>query len=157
MIGNAPFIGIEAEGPDRGKRTFFVPKGGTATIGVDKAVSIVKENGISRVYFGAGEQFGMDKVDFELVVVLSKEVDFPFHFLCEVDSIELLEGIAETVEHELLALIPFVLVVKSKSATARVIRHLKFVNENELFWHKFERPVINQINDVLYKTDMEVT
>lgn len=58
------FVGVEAEGPDRGERTLFIPKN---TCNRRQFLEKAEEYCITRLYFGAGNDRGINEDMFDLL------------------------------------------------------------------------------------------
>lgn len=147
MITNRMFIGEEVEGPQKGICTLFIPKGSLVSTRIDALYKKVIHLHITRFYFGAGDDTGVNKKAFDLINLLLKNpehsvlVEFT---LKDLTKNNLITSLADTVE--------LILVLKDKRLQFPV-SHIKFVNETSLYWHTVCSVYKNEINDTQYEND----
>lgn len=74
MITKKCFVGIEAEGPLRGKKTLFIP--GCVTL---EEVSKLRPDllEVKNIYYGAGESYKFDVVTFICIMRLAATMEIP--------------------------------------------------------------------------------
>lgn len=81
------FVGTEAEGPLRGKRTLFIP-GGVSVLNLERGILRAKIEGITYFYYGAGEDRMVNRGTFEYLrtcrplATITVEVDHTPDWLC---------------------------------------------------------------------------
>jgi len=157
MKGMKIFIGQEAEGPDKGTATLFLPSCGRWKI--DEVHSILRrEKGIQRIYFGAGGRRGLSKQEAELAARL---VDQGHNVVAEF-SIDNLEGISSL---DILAMIESVLWIPLPSSVVldNLYERMKRISSikledrrGNLSWHCIRSCSITRADESMYGTDKEV-
>ena len=149
------FIGKEVEGPDKGVLTFFLPRGATAKASVTTMYSLIKASGVSRIYFGAGEERNADGYDWELIEIL-KALPHITAICIEVDSIE--EITASIQQQDVSAKVEFILVIETESVSQLDIclKHIKLQDKNYVYWYVMPEAIVTKTDDPLYDEDATV-
>lgn len=151
MIGNKIFIGEEVEGPNRGRKTMFFPKGSVVPAIVPKLIEILNKIPVNRLYFGAGDRTGITKEEYDFILFINSTFpDFHFTFVIEFTEEDLKES-AEYLE-DLVDIAELVFVVRNPFLTFPV-SSMKFVDEKYVQWHSISAVHTTAINDALYEND----
>lgn len=146
-----PFLGIEAEGPERGLPTVFFPYDSTALIkSKTDFFALVTQQNISRFYFGAGDNLGLSLSDIEFIKVL--RINNPVcRIVVEVSckpgepiDIQELNGILG---------ISYVLVLEVPKVPNARIAHVKLVDEDRLHWYVLTGPFETSLSNRIYEND----
>ena len=139
MITVEPFVGVEVEGPERGEHTLFIPRSFRESV-VDL---LAQYPGVRRVYYGAGEDFGIS----EEQSVEACTLHHTHTVLVEVDWKSLVRDIDNI--NRVKARV--VIVNKHKALALKNIKH------DVLTWVQFtdDQLVVcaNSIHDPMYKGD----
>ncbi len=146
------FIGVELEGPERGRYTLFIPKNclQSDTELLEKAV----HNKINRVYFGAGNSKGLNKdqlcvlllflsLHFKIVIEVDmQDIDNILSFLPKIKEIEIVICVDSLKSIEILSFL--------KSVVFQV--SYKVIEKNDILWLS---ACTNKTDEILYSLDTE--
>lgn len=148
------FLGQEAEGEDKGVLTLFVSgRNHTLSDVSDKLM----QNHVTRIYFGAGEVYGLPE-DASIHVEEWKGLVSQYTCLVEIDSDELFCQIPQ----ELIVLglqVVWVIKTKQKKNTYNPsVSAFKLINEEEnyLEYIHTRKSKTNSVDDILYFTDRKI-
>jgi hypothetical protein len=170
MITHEPFIGKEAEGPDIGTETLFIPSGSPKRFGYNEFFEKVISLPISRLYFGAGNDTGLVEEDVKLIDKLLGMPTLPRFFRnwfrcipwykilieCTVADVKALQQlqqelgiyITQSPSVEIILVLP----IKS-SIMIPEVQHIKFVGTKGLVWFRCAASYKTLFDDELYNTD----
>jgi len=167
FLTDCVFVGTEAEGPDRGTKTFFVATRTADPLKLQRYIFTECQDylrwgifPLPRIYFGAGGNYGLPQTYFPLVRILLDQI---FPVIVEVNSARQIKDIPEDIKK--LARFKVVLVftkdgpkiTKDFCTVLRYVRHFKFVDEDRVFWSpKIYKPYITFLNDMTYDNDRKV-
>jgi hypothetical protein len=138
------FMGQEVEGPDRGVLTLFIPKN---AINRKLFLDIANKHNITRLYFGAGNDRG---INLDVILLL---VDIPenFSIFLEIES----EQDLDFLPLKFFKRTKIIYVVKTK-----IFKYLpsvfKIETPEKVHWFDLKSPVTNNLNDYLYLEDTYV-
>jgi len=137
------FIGLEAEGPDVGKKTLFI---GTDFFDVTTIIQLLSLYGIKRIYLGAGNYRRLP--DMKCLRSLIEK--------CESD----IEFVAEISDRREVAKIPLDFKERIHITYTVVfgddVDTIKVENSEELFWIEEGEVYYTKLSCELYNTDEEV-
>jgi hypothetical protein len=156
MHTKQPFVGFEAEGPDKNQTTLFIPKGGVERCGRPRLLAYIRSTKIQRVYFGAGNQCGVDAVDLELLDILERDAHI-LQLLVEIDTLQDLIELA--LKRTPFKKVQVILVINTPGKAGRVadiLHHVKVQDTREVHWHSLNLPITTKTNDAIYKLDKEI-
>jgi hypothetical protein len=168
FLTDCVFVGTEAEGPDRGKKTLFIASRDINPLELQRYIFKECHDHLNspiwyplpRIYFGAGGNYGLSKAYFPLVRSL---LDAGFPVIVEVGTAQQIRIIPEDIKK--LARFEIVLVFtkvgpkihKDFCTVLPYVRHFKFVDAERVFWSpKMYQSYITFLNDLTYKDDREV-
>ena len=136
------FIGKEVEGPERGLMTLFIPKNANNR---KKFLEIANQYNISRLYFGAGNDRGINQ---DMISFLS-HIPKSFNVLLEIES----EQELYLLPLEFLERTTIIYVVKTKKFKS-LPSIFKIETPEKVHWFELdEHLTTNDLNDYLYLED----
>lgn len=138
------FIGKEVEGPERGLMTLFIPKHATNR---KKFLEIANQKNISRLYFGAGNDRGINQDMISLLL----EVPKSFEVLLEIES----EQELYLLPLEFLKRTKIIYVVRTKKFKS-LPSVFKIETPEKVHWFNLDCVTTNDLNDYLYLEDKYV-
>lgn len=139
------FIGKEVEGPERGLKTLFIPKHSTNR---KKFLEIATIYNISRLYFGAGNDRGINQDMISLLLGIPKS----FGVLLEIES----EQELYLLPLEFLKRTQIIYVIKTKKFKS-LPSVFKIETPEKVHWFELdEHLTTNDLNDYLYLEDKYV-
>ena len=140
------FIGIEAEGPFKGRKTLFIASDKASPESIYNY--LMEHEQIQNVYFGAGDTYTLPKKYEELVCILSEKDKWDI--IIEVDKTEKIISLLSDMER-----VHYIYTIKDDCPGDAWL--LKF--EGKLFVtvsQKLSDRTVNKRNDFLYDLDKEV-
>lgn len=141
MNYNKLFIGKEVEGPKRGSKTLFIPKNAYNRFSF---LDIAKEHKIKRLYFGAGNDYGISEDLFSYLLQIPTNYDL----LLEIQNFDSLIGIP----FDFLVRTKVIFVLKAEY-TKILPSVFKIENSTHVHWFELDYPVTTDLNDKLYLED----
>lgn len=142
------FIGQECEGKEKGKKTLFIPKDAKEE---ELFYEIGQKYGISRFYFGAGNQRGISLNVIKKIELSRIKLDK--NFILEIDNINSLIIIPDWILSQIQ--IVFVTPAPYYNVLNKVqfITSIKFISDDTLFWFDLSVPTKTSLNDIAYEQD----
>lgn len=143
MLGSSAFTGPEAEGPEQGVRTLFIPRGA----GQESLLLFAQTHGIGRVYFGAGGHRGLVASDMPLLEACIKDdIDVLAEIECHDKASLRMAAQWPDVQVVLVADVPL----------ACHVNHIKLQDPVKLIWHCCPISYTTLLSDTRYKNDKEI-
>lgn len=140
------FIGREAEGPDYGDFTLFIPR--TVTQPWFSLYKTLHRERITRIYFGAGNKKGITKKQVTFIETLLEE---GLVVLLEVDKATY--SCLRFFNPVTLSKIQTIFVVDIPLDHAVPFNHVKFVSRQDLFWLQVKKAFRTPLNHPFYNLD----
>lgn len=136
------FTGKEVEGPDRGKRTLFIPKNSENR---KDFLKLAEKYNCKRLYFGAGNDRGIHKDIIDQIYLIPDD----YEIIIEITNI----GQISFIDENLFPKINLVFVIFRDSWYP--ISTIKVETPEEIHWLDLKKSTVSNINDGLYKEDKE--
>ena len=159
MITEKPFIGVEVEGSKIGEDSIFIPCNSIKSITYFKDI-LTKYNFIKRLYFGAGEQFGLSVIEQGCIrYLMNNSLVSQYKLVLEINSMEQIEEIGD----DILSVVDVVYVASTAKNDGRYnrnkaqwIKTVKLVDNIDVFWFDIDKLFISSVSDPLYYRDKEI-
>lgn len=148
---NDLFVGIEAEGPERGVNTLFVGDKEITQERIDAALE--KYPDINRVYFGAGNKYGPPK---KASSIFPNLLERGFKIVLEVRSPIHLDFLPIDIINKIHVVLT-IPVLFNASKNNLSINSIKMVFNDQLSWRTLHKKKYNNyLSDELYEKDIQL-
>jgi len=144
MIKNRLFIGEEAEGPQKGLLTLFIPKHADNRYSFLIFADYYK---ITRLYFGAGNDRGIHHD------MISQLQDIPRNFTVYLE----IQSDDDLIDLPIDFLIRTKIIYVLKSDYFKALPSVfKIETKSQIHWYELLYPYTNKINDKIYEKDIDL-